>query len=188
MVSTNASPNHAYFGKLTRMGGTTGTCVLTSAGIPGFVLTSVTENPVRIPLEKNSGSIVVMMITDAASSAAYYAQLDVRYANKTTDPGYAGRGFALTSTVDAAFQSFISTAVIGSVTASEHVGYMIELDTAPFACNFGGTSSAITDAYESFIEVYPGQSTKATVAGHNTASAVFSTDAIVYIGAYTPRK
>jgi hypothetical protein len=127
---------------------------------------------------------MLMIITDAASSAAYYAQVDIRKPG-TTDPAWANTGnYGITSTVDGAFKSFISTAVIGTVTASQAVAYTLMIDTAEFALNFGGTSSAITDTYENFIDVYVGQSSKATISGHNAANANISTGVGYFIGAF----
>jgi hypothetical protein len=178
------------YGKLVRStAGSSGVALPTSAGFPGFTLSTIADNPIRFPLTNSHGQITIMYMTNAASSVANYASLDVRYGNKSTDPAWAGRGYAVTSTVDKAFATFMSTAVIGAVTASEFIAYTVTLDTAPFACNFGGTSSNITDAYESFIEVYPTQSTAATYTGHNTAGAIIgSSDFLVFVGAIVPPK
>lgn len=184
MVSTDISPNHFYYNRLVQTStNTTVTVQPSSVGIPGFAMATAADLPIRIPIENPGEALALMLITDAASSVANYAQIEVRYANRTTDPGWAGKDYAVTSTVDGAFKVFCSTDVIGAVTASEAKAYTIILDTAPFACNFGGTSSAITDAYESFIEVYAGQSTKAGGNGHNAANAVISTGVGYFIGA-----
>lgn len=184
MVSTDISPNHGYYNRLVQVStNTTVTVQPSSVGIPGFAMATAADLPIRIPIESPGERMMLMVITDAASSVANYAQIDIRYANNSTDPGWAGKGYAVTSTVDAAFKSFCSTAVIGAVTASEAKAYCICIDTAPFACNFGGTSSAITDTYESFIDVYVGQSTKAGGNGHNAANAVISTGVGYFVGA-----
>ena len=185
-MSTDISPNHATWGKLTRASSnTTVTMIPTSAGIPGFAMSSAADVVVAIPIEKPGNPIMLVMICDAVSSAAYYPQLDIAYGNGSTDPApMSGVAYANLSTVDLAWKGFISTAVHGGVTASEQVMYTLMIDTAKFAHNFGATSSAIQDAYESFIYVTPGQSSKATVSGHNAANANISAGPATFIGAF----
>ena len=184
-MATDSSPNHAFLNRLVQTStNTTATVQPSSVGIPGYLMATAADIVFRFPLEHMQDRVAFHIITDAASSVANYLQVDVRYAN-TTDPGWMGKGYGITSTVDAAFKSFISTAVIGTVTASQAVGYMLAFDSAPYACNFGGTSSAITDKYENFIELTCGQSTKATIGGHNAVNAIISTGVGYYVGMFS---
>jgi hypothetical protein len=185
-MSTDISPNKGTWGKLTRASSnTTVTVQPTSVGIPGFAMTSAADVLVAIPIERPGEPLMLVYICDAVSSAAYYPQLDIAFGNGATDPApMSGVAYANLSTVDLAWKGFISTAVHGGVTASEAVMYTLMIDTAKFAHNFGATSSAIQDAYESFIYVAPGQSSAATVAGHNAANANISTGPAVFIGAF----
>lgn len=188
MATTNISPNHFVLNKLTRCSSnTTVTVIPTSAGIPGFAITTAADIEVRIPIEHPGDRLGLMFIADAVSSAAYYMQVDIAYGNNSTDPAWGGRPYKFSSgvpsTVDLAWCSFISTAVIGTVTASECVAYSLMIDTAQFACNFGGTSSAITDKNENFINVMMGQSSAATISGHSTANA--NVNLCNFVGAFS---
>ena len=184
-MSTDISPNHFVLNKLTRCSSnTTATVIPTSAGIPGFAMGTAADVVIAIPIEHPGDNFGLMIITDAASSEAY-AVVDIAYGNGSTDPApMSGVAYANLSTVDLAWKSFISTAVIGTVTASEAVAYTLMIDTAKFAHNFGATSSAIQDAYESFIYVTVGQSTTATGSGHNADNAVISAGVGHFVGAF----
>jgi len=153
---------------------------------PGFRgATAANDIVVRIPIERIGQKLGVTVIQTAVSSAAYYPQIDVAYGNNSTDPAWAGRNYkfasGVPSTVEGAWKHFISTAAIGQVTASIASAYMIVLDTAPFACNFGGTSSNITDEHENFINVMVGQSSAATACSHDTLSTAASAN-VFWIG------
>jgi hypothetical protein len=193
-MSTDISPVHATWGKLTRASSnTTVTVFPSSAGIPGFAMATAADVVVAIPIEKPGNPIMLAYIASAASSVAYYPQLDIAFGNGSTDPApMSGVAYANLSTVDLAWKGYISTAIHGGTAASEAVMYTLMIDTAKFAHNFGGTSSAIQDTYESFIYVMPTYSSKATVSGHSAAAALvagaLSTDTALFVGAFqTPQ-
>jgi hypothetical protein len=181
-VTTDISPQHFYYERMLITSTAAG--VMTSdANPPGFRMATAVDSVIRIPIEKPGENMGLMIMMSAVSSAAYYAQLDIAYAN-TTDPGWAGRNYAFSSGVPSteanAWRQIISTAVVGQVTASGLNLYCVKLDTAKYACNFGGTSSAITDKQENFINIMVGQSTKSTVSSHNAMSQILDT---VYVAA-----
>lgn len=189
-VSTNISPMNGYLSKYKECSTSSTAMVPTSDMLlvfPGFRgATAANDVVVRIPIERPGQKLGVTVIQTAVSSAAYYPQIDVAFGNNATDPAWAGRNYTFASgvpsTVEAAWQHFISTAAIGLVTASIATAYMIVLDTAPYACNFGGTSSNITDARENFINVMVGQSSAATVCSHDTLSTAASAN-VYWVGA-----
>lgn len=190
-VSTNISPNHAPWNKLVKVS-TAGRLVSSDYEIPGFRMATAQDTVIRIPIEHPGDEIALMIVMPAVSSAAYYAQVDVAYCNQSTDPGWAGGNYTVTagstapvpSTVEGAWKHFISTAVVGQVTASKADAWMIQLDTAPFAFNYGGTSSDITDANESFINIMVGQSTAATAASHDALSTAANCP-LTYVAAFS---
>lgn len=185
-VSTNISPSHARrerYIKVSTAAGLSPTSLL-----PGFRRATAQDTVIRIPIEHPGDEMAIMVIQDAVSSAAFYPQIDVAFGNCVTDPGYGGRNYKFSSgepsTVENAWRQFISTAVIGQVTGSKADAYMIVLDTAPFACWFGGTSSNITDPHEAFINVMVGQSSAATVSSHDQLSTAANCP-IAFVGMFS---
>ncbi|MFH1146395.1 MAG: hypothetical protein V1736_01655 [Pseudomonadota bacterium] len=185
-VTTNISPNNAYRERLVACSTAGG---LLTSNVPGFRKVAAADTVIRFPIEKPGNHMAIMYFTPNASSAGYYAQIDIAYANNTTDPAWAGKkttfGSGIPTTVESAWARYVSTTIVEEIASSMAGAFMLgPIDTARYACNFGGTSSNITDKYEGFINVMVGLSSEAagTAASHDALSASAQT---CYVGAFT---
>jgi len=165
-VTTDISSILAYREKVVVGTSGLGTTTLTTEDTyPGFRCCTIDDTIVRFPLQYPGGKAILMGFF-ATATTVNNIQFDIAYGNNSTDPAWAGRGYtyssAVPSTVNAAWKSYASTAVSASKATECDFYTLGPIDTAPFAMNFGGTSSAIQDKYESFIYVMAGACTGLT--------------------------
>jgi len=179
-VTTDISSILAYRDRVVLGSSSLGSTTLTTEGeFPGFRCCTIADTIVRFPLQYSGGKVVLMGFF-ATATTVNNIQFDIAYGNNTTDPAWGGRNVVYSSSVpstkNAAWVSYASTAVTGG-TATESAFYTLgPIDTAKFAMNFGGASSAIQDKYENFIYVMAGACTGLT---GPVAHAVLSTSAAI---------
>jgi hypothetical protein len=181
-VTTDIHPNIAYREKLRECSTSIHTTTLTTElTYPGFRCAIATDTIIRFPIENPGHSHFLMAMFAGCSSVAQYPQIDIQMAN----PGYPGsREQAHASTVEANWWHYRSTA-IQACTATECNAYILgPIDLNRHLCTFGGTSSAITDAWQSFIAVSAGMSTANANATHAALSTGDGSTTVKWIGMF----
>lgn len=140
------------------------TTLTTESYHAGMRVSTIADTIIRFPIQEPQSKAFLIGIWAGVSSVAYSPQIDIAFGNNCTDPAWAGRNVvyssAVPSTANAAWDQFISTAVMTATATESGIYGLGPLDLSKYVMNFGGASSAIQDAYENFIYVMTGQSTK----------------------------
>jgi hypothetical protein len=127
--------------------------------LPGFRLCTAVGTAIQIPIEEAGKEFGLLCMLPCYESTAYYPQIDIQRGNEGYAPGSALK--AQLSSVEVNWDHYVSTSPFGDTSSYLSMWTIGPLDTARYACNFGGTSSNSIDKRQNFITIMVGYSSKA---------------------------